>query len=152
MKKIIAGILVLGTLSSCSLGDDTPTGNNNNNIYDTNIVGVWKIQTEYQISGSDKATVIHETVPDDCKKKGTYEFRNDGKYYMNDYNTVSSVCQKTESTLPYFYDSTQMKLTINNNNAEVLDLSTGKLIILTPANYDYNGDNTNDYIKTVFYK
>lgn len=152
MKKIVAGILILGTFSSCSLGDDTPTGNNNNNVYDTNIVGIWKIQTEYQVSGSNKETIINETVPDDCKKKSTYEFRNDGKYYMNDYNTTSSICKNTESTLPYFYDSTQMKLNINNKNAEVLVLDLHKLVILAPANYDYNGDGTYDYIKTIFYK
>ncbi|MGU3377153.1 lipocalin family protein [Chryseobacterium sp. M5A1_1a] len=154
MKKILAGILVLGTLSSCSLGDDTPTGNNNNNnnIYNTNIVGIWKIQTEYQVSGSNKETIINENVPDDCKKKSTYEFRNDGKYYLTDYNSTSSGCAETEATLPYLYSSTQMQLTINNKEAEVLELNIHKLVVLTPANYDYNGDGTNDYIKAVFYK
>lgn len=154
MKKIFAGVLAVGLLSSCSLGDDTPTGNNNNNnnIYNTNIVGVWKIKTEYQISGTNKVNVIKENAPDDCKKKSTYEFTNEGKYIMIDYNNVGSNCEKKDSTLPYLYEPPKMKLTINNNEAEVLDLTSNQLTILVPANTDFNGDGTPDFVKTIFYK
>ncbi|MGE8555733.1 MAG: lipocalin family protein [Chryseobacterium jejuense] len=151
MKKILAGILALVAFSSCSLEDNTST-ENNNNIYNTNILGVWKIQTEYQVSGNNIEIIINESVPDNCKKKSTYEFKNDGKYYVSDYNSIISGCVQSEATLPYLYSSAQMKLTINNNEAEVLELNLHKLVVLTPAYYDYNGDSINDYVKTVFYK
>ena len=152
MKKFLVGILAVVTLSSCNTGDDALPVYNNPGNNDTLVVGVWKIQTQFQISGVDKTTVIKETPPDDCKKQGTYEFRNDGKYYMIDYNNISSNCVKSESTTSYQYDPVQMKLTINNNAADVIEVSANKLIILVNDGQDYNGDGIKDYIKTVFYK
>lgn len=153
MKKLLVGIFAAGAISSCSVGDDTlPMPDNSGNNNNTNIVGVWKIQTQYQISGTNKETVIAEKVPDDCKKQGTYEFKNDGKYYMADYNNVDSVCKKTEATTPYEYNPAHMKLTIGSNVADVLELSSSKLVILVATNDDYNGDGIKDYDKTVFYK
>ncbi|UKB82217.1 lipocalin family protein [Chryseobacterium sp. MEBOG06] len=152
MKKVLAGILFTGVLSSCNMGDSELPAYENNENNNTMVVGVWKIQTQYQISGADKTTVIKETLPDDCKKQGTYEFRNDGKYYMIDYNTINGNCVKAETTSSYQYDPVQMKLTINNSSSEVLDLSANKLTILAADTQDFNGDGINDYIKTVFYK
>lgn len=152
MKKLLVGIFAAGAISSCSVGDDTlpmPDSSGNNN---TNIVGIWKIQTQYQISGTNKETVITEKVPDDCKKQGTYEFKNDGKYYMTDYNNIGSVCKKSEATTPYEYNPAHMQLTIGSNVADVLELSSSKLVILVATNEDYNGDGIKDYDKTVFYK
>ncbi|UHO39774.1 lipocalin family protein [Chryseobacterium capnotolerans] len=152
MKKIVAGILISGSFISCTLGDDTPKGSIPDPVYDTNIVGIWKIQIQYIISGDNKETILKETPPDDCKKKSTYEFRNNGKYYMADYNSISSECVMKEATLPYLYNPAHMKLTINNNESEVLEITANKLTILAADNSDYNGDGTKDYIKTIFYK
>lgn len=151
MKKILAGLLLLGNLVSCSLSDD-PVRENNDNIHNTNILGTWKFQTEYQVSGNDLKIVINQSLPDNCKQKSTYEFRNDGKYYISDYNSIHSDCIQKETTLPYLYSPNQMKLIINNNESEVLELTFHQLVILVPAYYDYNGDGTNDYLKTVYYK
>ncbi|MFZ4929294.1 lipocalin family protein [Chryseobacterium sp. Mn2064] len=152
MKKFLVGITAFVALSSCNTGDETLPIYDNPSNNDSMVVGVWKIQTQVQISGTDKTTVIKETPPDDCKKQGTYEFRNDGKYYMTDYNNVSSNCVKTETTASYQYDPVHMKLTINNNTADVIEVSAGKLVILVNDGEDYNGDGIKDYIKTVFYK
>lgn len=152
MKKVLAGILFAGVLSSCNMGDSELPVYENNENNNTMVVGIWKIQTQYEISGADKTTVIKETLPDDCKKQGTYEFRNDGKYYMIDYNTINGNCVKSEATSSYQYDPVQMKLTINNSSSEVLDLSANKLTILAADTQDLNGDGIKDYIKTVFYK
>ncbi len=153
MKKFLVGILAVGALSSCTTGDGTLPDYGYNPDYNKSvIIGVWKIQTQYQISGKDKTTVISETLPDPCKKKSTYEFRNDGKYMMADYNNVNSNCQKTEMTTPFQYDPVTMNLTINSQESSVLELSFNKLSYLTPTNQDYNGDGVNDYIKYVYYK
>ncbi|HCN51196.1 MAG TPA: hypothetical protein DIT10_19230 [Chryseobacterium sp.] len=153
MKKFLVGILAIGALSSCSTGDDSlPDYNNIPDYSNSVIVGVWKIQTQYQISGKDKTTVISEILPDDCKKKSTYEFRNDGKYVMIDYNTVGSNCEKTEMTTSFQYDPVTMKLIINSQENSVLEASSSKLSYLSPTNQDYNGDGVNDYIKYVYYK
>ncbi|MGH1517775.1 lipocalin family protein [Chryseobacterium sp. JK1] len=152
MKKFLVGILAIAALSSCDTGDASVFISDNSSNNTSAVVGIWKIQTQFQISGTDKTTVIKETPPDDCKKQGTYEFRNDGKYYMTDYNNVSSNCVKTQTTVPYQYDPVIMKLAINNSSADVIEVSANKLIILVNDNYDYNGDGVNDFIKTVFYK
>ncbi len=153
MKKFLVGILAVGALSSCNTGDDTlPNYDDIPDYSNSIIVGIWKIQTQYQISGSDKTTVIQENAPDDCKKKSTYEFTNDGKYTAADYNNVNSNCEKTESTTSYQYDPATMKLTINNKDNSVLELSSSKLVYLAPVDQDYNGDGVNDYIKYVYYK
>lgn len=153
MKKFLVGILAVGALSSCSTGDDSLPDYGNIPDYSNSIlVGVWKIQTQFRISGTDKTTVIQEIAPDDCKKKSTYEFRNDGKYAMIDYNTVNSNCEKTEMTTSFQYDPVTMKLIINNIENSVLEASSSKLTYLAPANQDFNADGVNDYIKYVYYK
>lgn len=151
MKKILAGVLGLVLLSSCSNDSDTlPIDNIGNTA--SQVVGTWKMQSEYTVSGTDKTTVIKEYAPDDCKKKSTYEFRNDGKYYMTDYNSVNSECQKAETTLSYMYSSASMEITIGNNMAKVLELSANKFIFLVADNEDHNNDGINDYTKYVLYK
>ncbi|WP_353146175.1 lipocalin family protein [Chryseobacterium sp.] len=153
MKKLLTGILAAGIISSCSTGDDSlPVNDNPDNNTATNIIGIWKIQTEYSVSGADKTTVIKEYAPDDCKKKSTYEFRNDGQYYLIDYNSVNSGCQKVETTLSYTYSPASMELTIGNNTGKVLELSSNKLTLLTPDNEDNNGDGINDYTKYLLYR
>ncbi|PWN60772.1 lipocalin family protein [Chryseobacterium viscerum] len=152
MKKILAGVLGLVLLSSCGNDSDTLPIENNGNSTTSNIVGTWKIQTQYTVSGTDKTTVIKEYAPDDCKKKSTYEFRNDGKYYMTDYNSVNSGCQKAEATISYSYSSANMEVTIGNNTAKVLELSSNTFIFLVTDNEDHNNDGINDYTKYVLYK
>ncbi|NIF04666.1 hypothetical protein F3J23_04355 [Chryseobacterium sp. Tr-659] len=151
MKKLLAAALAAGIFSSCSTDDESlPINNLPDNT--TNVVGVWKIQTEYLVSGVDKATVIKEYAPDDCKKKSTYEFKNDGKYYLIDYNSVNSGCQKVENTFSYTYSSASMELTIENNTVKVLEISSNTLTLLAPNNEDSNGDGINDYTKYLLYK
>lgn len=153
MKKFLVGILAVGALSSCSTGDDSlPNYDNIPDYSNSVIVGTWKIQTQYQISGTDKTTVISETAPNDCKKKSTYEFKNDGKYVAIDYNTVNANCEKSEMTTSFQYDPVTMKLMINNIENSVIELSSSKLTYLAPANQDFNADGVNDYIKYVYYK
>lgn len=145
MKKILLGILALGAVS-CSNNDDEPSQNQNN------IIGVWKIQSKTTISGTDKTTVLGQEVIDDCKKQSTYEFRNDGKYYLIDYNSIGTNCQKSTATVDYTYNQAEQKITVNGSVSTVPESTTSKLVLLTPDNYDYNSDGVDDYIKYTFYK
>lgn len=148
MKKILAGALVLSLLSCGSDADENQNTNEN-----ANLLGVWKMQTNIVISGKDNTTVLHEYLPDDCKKQSTYEYRNDGKYISNDYNNIGNSCIKKNDTRDYVYKPSEQKIIINNSvEAKVLELTSNKLVIYVSDNYDYNGDGTFDYLKYIFYK
>lgn len=116
------------------------------------IVGIWKMAKTITISGVDNSTIIEEYNPDDCKQKSTYEFNQNGKYIMNDYNKISNECKHQNRTVSYTYNPKEQKLIIDNTEAKVLELTDSKLVVYVQDNYDYDGDGTNDYLKYVFKK
>lgn len=146
MKKLIIALSAF-VLAACNNNDETPEAPQNSAL-----IGVWKIQSKTMISGADQTTAIGQETIDDCKKQSTYEFRTDGKYDMNDFNSIGSSCQKFAATVEYTYTPAEQKLVINGNAAKVLELTASKLVLQVPDNYDYNSDGKNDYVKYTYYK
>lgn len=145
IKKICTYAILLGVVS-CSSEADTVTSESNP------LVGVWKMEKTITISGSDNTTQISEYNPDSCKQKSTHEFTQDGKYIINDYNSVGLECKYSNSTKTYTYLKNENKLIIGSATAKILEVSNNKLVLYIADNYDSNNDGVNDYLKYVFKK
>lgn len=148
MKKILALVTLAICFSSCQSDNVETSGPDPQNI----IVGKWKMKNSIVISGTDKTTVIQEYLPDDCKRKGTYEFTFDGKYIIDDYNSVGNNCVQSSSTLDYTFDLSQKTLKIGNQTADLLELTKNSLAVLVFDDYDYNNDGIKDYLKYIYYR
>lgn len=146
MRKLIIALSAFA-LAACNNNDETPETPQN-----PALIGVWKVQSKTIISGTDQTTALGQETIDDCKKQSTYEFRTDGKYHMNDYNSINAACQKATATVDYTYTPAEQKLVISGTAAKVLELTASKLVFQAPDNYDYNNDGKNDYIKYTYYK
>ena len=146
MKKISA-LLVLLSILSCRSDDPIENTSETNHL-----IGVWKLENNLVLSGIDKSTVIKEYLPDDCKKKGRYEYTIDNKYIMNDYNLIGSNCVHAASTQTYAYDRNTNTITLGQSTANVTELTDKKFVLIVQDNYDYNNDGIDDYLKYIYYR
>lgn len=150
MKKIALGLLTISLfLSSCT--DDKKEEIIHN---DASIVGIWKIQKSEVLSGKDLNLVIKEYLPDECKLKSAYQFSNNGKYIIKDFNLINGECKETSGTKNYQYNSVDKKIIIEGAKepAIVLDITNNKLIFYINDQYDHNDDGTDDYLRYTFVK
>ena len=148
MKKILA----LATLAICFSSCDSDNVETSRPYPQNIIVGKWKMKNSIVISGTDKTTVIQEYLPDDCKRKGTYEFTLDGKYIVDDYNSIGSNCVQSSSTRDYNYNTGDKTLKIGDQTAEVLELTIDSLTVIVFDDYDHNSDGVKDYLKYIYYR
>ena len=145
-KSILLALFASLCFVSCNSDDDS------NNTDTNSIVGIWKMEKTFTISGQDNTSIIREYTPDDCKQRSTFEFNQNGKYILNDYNYINDECKHDQETINYTYNKTNNKLLLDNNESTVLELTNNKLIIYVADNYDSNEDGVNDYIKYIFVK
>lgn len=148
MKKILALATLALCFSSCDSDNVEIPHTDPPNI----IVGKWKMKNNIVVSGTDKTTVIQEYLPDDCKRKGTYEFTFDGKYIVDDYNSIGSNCVQSSATRDYDYNTSNKTLKIGGQTAEVLELTIDSLTVLVFDDYDHNSDGVKDYLKYIYYR
>ncbi|MDR2205982.1 MAG: lipocalin family protein [Flavobacteriaceae bacterium] len=146
MKKILIGIVCLAALTACKDDDENPKPEENL------LLGVWKKERIITISGMDNTTVLDEETPDACDEKSTYEYTSDGKYIVEAYSTTNQGCVYEPSTQNYTYNKSENKLTVGNQTADVLELTSNKLVVFVPDHYDYNNDGVDDYLKYTFVK
>ena len=144
MKNTILPILFLAFIS-CRSDDNTVTETNN-------LIGVWKMEKTITVSGADNLTTIKEYIPDTCKQKSTFEFQQNGKYNVNDYNAIGQDCIHTNQIKNYTYLRSENKLIIDNSESKIIELSSNKLVLYIADNYDSNNDGINDYLKYIFKK
>lgn len=145
MKKILIGTFFLSIIS-CNSDDESNAPEINN------VIGVWKMEKTITISGTDNSTIIKEYIADECKQKSTYEFNQNGKYIVSDYNYIGQECKNSTQTTNYIYMETENKLIIGNTESKIMELTPNKLVIYVPDNYDSNEDGVDDYLKYIFKK
>ncbi len=146
MKITILPILFLAFIS-CRSDDNDVT------VKETNpLIGIWKMDRTVTISGADNLTPINEYIPDPCKQKSTFEFQQNGKYNLNDYNAVGQECIHTHQIKNYTYLKSEDKLIIDNSESKIMELTSNTLVLYVADDYDSNNDGINDYLKYIFKK
>ena len=144
MKRILLA-MILVTALSCRADQDAPAETNS-------VAGIWKMEKTSTVSDADLTTVFSEYLPDDCKQKSTFEFTEDGKYIINDYNSIGQECVHVAETKSDTYHPAENKLFIDTTEPKVLELTASRLAVIVEDDYDYNGDGISDYLEYIFRK
>ncbi len=136
MKKILLAGLAVFTLTACKKDEEKKPS----------IIGVWKLDKELLVSGVDDIVLDTYTF-DECEKKTTNEFKSNGQYVVTqyDWNQDHSDCEfDGTETMPYSYDESTKKITIDGQVGEVITLTENKLVMQAELG-DENGDGVADY-------
>lgn len=137
MKKILLAAIILAGFSSCSNDSDEQE-----NIQNATVVGLWKPVKYRVVSGSDTNKILSSSPVDDCEKKSAYNFKSDGMASITLYEDNGGACLNIGTeTSPYSYDATSKILTFDGEPIPVVTL-TDNIFELIDVDYedDYNND------------
>ncbi|MDO4763552.1 MAG: lipocalin family protein [Flavobacteriaceae bacterium] len=154
MKKTFLLLLAMLSLLACKRdeGNQKPKPNPTPQ-QELSLVGKWQLEKIIIYSGKDNS-ILEEIQTDECTKKTTYEFTQEGDFIFIMYRNNDNKCVKEELNHKYFYNASEKKIAHtpphlnpkDNADASIINvvaLSKNELS-LTFHIRDYNNDGVND--------
>lgn len=143
MKKLLLASAALISLAACQNDDDDTDS-------PASIVGTWKLSKMMVYSGKDNK-VLDEDAASACESKSTFVFANDGKVTTHSYfHANDGSCEDLgTTTTPYSYNASTKILTINGEETPLKSMTANTFEVITET-WDYNGDNIDDNLTSVF--
>ncbi|MDO4763551.1 MAG: lipocalin family protein [Flavobacteriaceae bacterium] len=155
MKKTFLLLLAMLSLLACKRdeGNQKPKPNPTPQ-QELSLVGKWQLEKIIIYSGKDNS-ILEEIQTDECTKKTTYEFTQNGKYFFKIYTGKVENCQKQEEEGEFSIDASHKKLKLKNNDRTsdnpIFSLSENEFSVLVLQG-DHNNDGVADNLVEVMKK